>query len=141
MKDIFIKWFMALNRFLIRVSGGRIGSKLGTQTILLLHTVGRKSGKKYVTPVAYFYHEGRFLIVASNWGKDKQADWFLNLKGQPRTIIEVKGKAIPVEAHEAQGDEYARLWKFATEQHPPYLNYQSMTKRRIPIMVFQPVDR
>ena len=141
MKDIFIKWFMAINKFLIRTSRGRIGSKLGTQTILLLHTIGRKSGKGYVTPIAYFYHEGRYLIVASNWGKDKQADWFLNLEEQPRTIIEVKGKAISVETHEAQGDEYARLWKFATEQHPPYLTYQSMTSRRIPIMVFQPIDQ
>ena len=141
MKDTFIKWFMAINKFLIRFSRGRIGSKLGTQTILLLHTVGRKSGKEYVTPIAYFYHEGRYLIVASNWGKDKQASWFLNLREQPSTTIEVKGKAIHVVAHEAQGDEYARLWKFATEQHPPYLNYQSMTKRHIPIMVFQPMEQ
>ena len=141
MKDIFIKWFMALNAFLIRISKGRIGGKLGTQTILLLHTVGRKSGKQYETPIAYFYHEGQYLIVASNWGKDKQADWFLNLKERPRTTIEVKGRAIPVEAHEAEGDEYARLWKFATEKHPPYLTYQRMTTRHIPIMVFQPIDR
>jgi deazaflavin-dependent oxidoreductase (nitroreductase family) len=141
MKDIFIKWFMVVNTFLIHISNGQIGSKLGTQTILLLHTVGRKSGKQYETPIAYFYHEGRYLIVASNWGKDKQANWFLNLKAQPRTTIEVKGRSIPVEAHEAQGDEYDRLWKFATEQHPPYLTYQKMTTRRIPIMVFQPVDR
>ena len=141
MKDIFIKWFMTLNAFLIRISKGRIGGKLGTQTILLLHTVGRKSGKQYETPIAYFYHEGQYLIVASNWGKDKQADWFLNLKEHPRTIIEVKGQVIPVEAHEAEGDEYARLWKFATEKHPPYLTYQGMTTRHIPIMVFQPIDR
>ena len=141
MKDILIKWFMALNTFLIRISNGRIGSTLGTQTILLLHTVGRKSGKQYETPIAYFYHEGQYLIVASNWGKDKQADWFLNLKENPRTTIGVKGKKIPVEAREAQGEEYDRLWKFATEKHPPYLTYQSMTTRHIPIMVFRPLDR
>ena len=140
MKDIFIKWFMAINKFLIRISKGRIGSKLGTQTILLLHTVGRKSGKHYETPIAYFFHEGKYLIVASNWGKDKQADWFLNLKENPRTTIEIRGKAIPVETREAQGQEYDHLWKFATEKHPPYLNYQSMTARHIPIMVLQPLD-
>jgi F420H(2)-dependent quinone reductase len=141
MKDIFIKWFMAFNAFLIRSSGGRIGSKLGTQTVLLLHSKGRKSGKSYVTPIAYFYHEGRYLIVASNWGKDRQADWFLNLKERPRTEIEVEGRTIPVEAHEAEGDEYARLWKFATEKHPPYLKSQSMTVRRFPIVVFRPLDQ
>jgi deazaflavin-dependent oxidoreductase (nitroreductase family) len=141
MKDILIKWFMAINTFLIRISGGRIGSNLGTQTILLLHTLGRKSGKSYVTPIAYFQHEGYYLIVASNWGKDKQADWFLNLMDQPHTTIEVKGKTIPVEMHEALGDEYARLWKFATEKHPPYLNYKKMTSRHIPIVVLQPINQ
>ena len=141
MKDLLIKWFMTLNTFLIRVSNGRIGSKLGSQKILLLHTVGRKSGNLYVTPVAYFYHEGKYLIVASNWGRDKQADWFLNLMEHPRTEIEVQGKTIPVEAHQADGEEYVRLWEFATQKHPPYLEYQSMTARKIPIVVFQPLDQ
>ena len=141
MKDIFIRWFMALNTFLIHISNGRIGGKLGAQTILLLHTVGRKSGKHYETPIAYFYHEGQYLIVASNWGKDKQADWYLNLKMNPHTTIEVRGKTIQVEAREARGEEYDRLWKFATDNHPPYLNYQSMTTRQIPIVIFQPLDR
>lgn len=141
MKDTLIKWFTAFNKFLVQISGGRIGSKLGTQTILLLQTVGRKSGKQYVTPIAYFNHEGQYLVVASNWGKDKQADWFLNLKEHPQTVIEIKGQAVPVIAHEAVEAEYARLWKFATEKHPPYLTYQAMTTRHIPIMVFQPVDR
>ena len=140
MKDTLIKWFMAVNKSLIRISGGRIGSNLGTQAILLLHTIGRKSGKQYVTPIAYFYHEGYYLIVASNWGKDKQADWFLNLKEHPRTTIEVNGKTIPVEAREAQENEYASLWTFATERHPPYLKYQSMTDRHIPIMIFEPTE-
>ena len=141
MKDLLIKWFMTLNTFLIRVSNGRIGSKLGSQKILLLHTVGRKSGNLYMTPIAYFYHEGKYLIVASNWGKDKQASWFLNLMEHPRTEIELDGRTISVEAHEAKGEEYARLWKFATEKHPPYLKYQSMTAREIPVVVFQPQDQ
>jgi len=51
----------------------------------------------------------------------------------------VNGKTILVESHAAQGDEYARLWKFATEKHPPYLNYQKMTSRHIPIVVFEAV--
>ncbi len=139
MKDLFIKWFMAFNAFLLRASRGQIGGQLGTQTILLLQTTGRKSGQPREIPIAYFYYEGTYLIVASNWGKDKNADWYLNLQKQPRARITVNGKNILVEAHEAQGEEYVRLWKFATERHPPYLQYQQMTKRHIPIMVFQPV--
>jgi deazaflavin-dependent oxidoreductase (nitroreductase family) len=140
MKNIFIKLFMKLNTFLLRTSNGRIGSNLGTQTILLLETVGRKTGQPRVTPVAYFFHEGRYLVVASNWGKDQDADWYLNLLKTPRATLQVNGKKISVEAHAAQGDEYVRLWKFATERHPPYLNYQKMTSRHIPIVVFAVVD-
>jgi len=140
MKDFFIKLFMDLNAFLIRLTNRRIGSKLGTQTILLLETIGRKTGQPRVIPIAYFFHEGKYLIVASNWGKDKDADWYLNLLKTPRAKLTVNGKTILVEARAAQGDEYARLWKFATERHPPYLNYQKMTSRHIPIVMFQPID-
>lgn len=140
MKDFFIRVFMDVNAFLIRLTNGRIGGKLGTQTILLLETIGRKSGQPRVIPIAYFFYEGKYLIVESNWGKDKQAAWYLNLKKNPRAALTVNGKKILTESHEAQGEEYTRLWKFATERHPPYLHYQEMTSRHIPIMVFQPID-
>jgi deazaflavin-dependent oxidoreductase (nitroreductase family) len=139
MKDIFIKWFMWINALLLRLSRGQIGSKLGTQIILVLHTIGRKSGQDRAIPIAYFNYEDRYLIVASNWGKDKQADWYLNLKKDPHARLEINGKEFSAAAHEAQGEEYERLWKFATEQHPPYLDYQKQTTRRIPIMVFERV--
>ncbi len=139
MKDILIKWFMAFNSFLIRVSGGHLGSKMGTQTILLLHTVGRKSGLTHTIPIAYFDFEGKYLIVASNWGKDRQADWYFNLKKQSNVTIEVKGKSIAVRTREAMEEEYTHLWKFATQKHPPYLDYQMMTKRRIPIVILEPI--
>jgi deazaflavin-dependent oxidoreductase (nitroreductase family) len=139
MKDTLIKLFMSFNAFLIRLTNGRIGGRLGSQTILLLETIGRKTGQPRVIPIAYFFHEGKYLIVASNWGKDKDADWYLNLLKNPRAKLTVNGKTISVESHTAQGDEYARLWKFAAEKHPPYLNYQRMTTRHIPIVVFQPI--
>jgi len=139
MKDVFIKWFMRLNAFLLRTTNGRIGSRLGKQTILLLETIGRKSGQPRLIPIAYFFHEGKYLIVETNWGKDNHADWYLNLKKHPRAILQVQGQRIPAEAQDAQGQEYDRLWKFATERHPPYLHHQQMTKRHIPIVVFQPV--
>ena len=140
MKNIFIKWFMSLNTLLLRISHGRIGSKLGTQTILILHTTGRKSGQEREIPIAYFDFEDRYLIVASNWGKDRQADWYLNLKKDPHARLEINGKIISVTAREVEGEEYDRLWKFATKRNPPYLNYQKMTTRHIPIMVFERVD-
>ena len=139
MKNFLIRLFTDFNAFLLRISRGRIGSRLGTQTILLLETTGRKTGEPREIPIAYFFHEGKYLIVASNWGKEKNADWYLNLLKSPRAKLTVNGKTIQVEAHDAQGDEYARLWDFATKKHPPYLNYQKMTSRHIPIVVLEVV--
>ena len=78
-------------------------------------------------------------MVGSNWGKDHNASWYYNLLAHPHTTIEVKGKTIPVEASEAQGAEYERLWAYAIEHHPPYLHYKEMTKRHLPIMILRPV--
>jgi deazaflavin-dependent oxidoreductase (nitroreductase family) len=137
--DFLIKWFMTVNALILRISRGRIGGKLGTQTILILSTVGRVSGQERSIPIAYFDHEERYLIVASNWGKEKNADWYLNLKKDPHARLEINGKFLLVVAREALGEEYDRLWKFATERHPPYLKYQKMTMRHIPIMVFEKI--
>jgi hypothetical protein len=49
---IFLKLFMSINSFLIKISKGKVGGKLGTQTILIIHCVGRKTGKKYQVPIA-----------------------------------------------------------------------------------------
>ena len=137
MKDTFIKWFMAVNKFILAISRGKIGSKLGTQTILILHTIGRRSGQDRAIPIAYFAYQGRYLIVASNWGKESQADWYLNLKENPQARLEVDGEVVGVSAREAEGEEYDRLWQYATVHHPPYLEYQKMTTRHIPIMIFE----
>ncbi|MFN8435506.1 MAG: nitroreductase/quinone reductase family protein [Anaerolineales bacterium] len=139
MKDFFIKIFMLINAQLIRLSNGKVGGKLGTQNILILRTIGRKSGEERAIPIAYFEYENKFLIVASNWGKDQHASWYHNLKKNPLATLEVHGKEISTKAHEAEGEEYTSLWNFVTKRHPPYGDYQKLTARRIPIMIFEPI--
>ena len=139
MNKFFLKIFMALNTFAIRLSRGRLGSQLGTQTILLLHSRGHKSGKQYVTPIAYFYTDGFYFVIGSNWGKQQNAGWYYNLLAEPHTSIEVKGRTIPVQASPVEGPQYDHLWEYAIQHHPPYLHYQEMTRRHIPIVILKPV--
>ena len=131
---------MKINAFFIRISRGRVGSQLGTQNILILSTVGRKSGQTRSIPIAYFFHEGKYLIVESNWGKDNHADWYFNRQSKPQATLEVKGKTISTNARFAEGEEYIRLWGYLTKKHPPYLEYQKMTKRKIPIAIFEEIS-
>jgi deazaflavin-dependent oxidoreductase (nitroreductase family) len=135
-KEKFIKWFMAFNAWLLTMSKGRLGNRLGKQTILLLQTTGRKSGKEHVIPIAYFEHSGQYIIVASNWDRESQANWYLNLKNNPAAVLGIRGKQLAVVAHEAEGGEYESLWAYVTERHPPYLSYQKSVARKIPVMVF-----
>ena len=137
MNDRFRKWFTDFNAFLIRITKGKIGSQLGSQSILVLHTTGRRSGQARATPVAYFEYQGKYLLVGTNWGRSKQADWLLNLRSLPRARIDVRGKSFAVKAREAQGDEYSRLWEYVSGKHPPYVRYQRMTSRKIPVIVLE----
>jgi F420H(2)-dependent quinone reductase len=134
-----LRFFMGINSFLIHTSKGKIGAHLGKQTILLMHTVGRKTGKRYTTPIAYFTDAGNYYVIGSNWGQEKNAAWFYNLKQQPELKIEVEGKELKVRAREASGEEYDRLWLNAIMHHPDYLHYKEMTPRHIPILVFEPL--
>jgi len=137
MRAVLTRWFTRLNAFLIRISRGRVGGRLGTQSILLLHTTGRRSGQPRSTPVAYFEREGKYLLVGSNWGRPHDADWVLNLRHDPHGRIDVNGRSFAVMAHEADGEEYLRLWQHVTGRHAPYIRYQSMVSRRIPLVVLE----
>jgi len=68
---MLIKLLMTINVFLYRLTNGVIGGKMGGQSVLLLHTIGRKSGKSYITPTNYFRDGKNYVLVASNWGKSK----------------------------------------------------------------------
>ena len=130
-----IKALMTINTFLFRLTGGRLGSKMAGQTVLLLNTTGRKSGKAYTTPINYYRANGDYLVVASNWGKDQHPGWYFNLIQQPVATIQVKDRLLSVQAHPASDAEYDKLWNFVTSKNEFYIRYQSQTKRKIPVMI------
>ena len=134
----WIKLFTSANAFLFRMSGGRLGNRMGGQSVLLLHTVGRKSGKPFTTPLSYYRDGSAYLVVASNWGKDVHSAWFYNLLEHPQTTIQVGGKVIPVEARPAEGEEYDRLWALVTRLNDQYIKYQTGLARKIPIVILTP---
>lgn len=106
--------------------------------MLLLHTIGRRSGKRRTASLAYYHNGNNYLVVASNWGKENHPGWFYNLMQQPRTTIQVKSNTIAVEARQAQGEDYQRLWLLVTRQNSQYVVYQKGMKRRIPILILTP---
>jgi deazaflavin-dependent oxidoreductase (nitroreductase family) len=136
----WIKFFTSFHIAIYRLTGGLLSSRLGKQSILLLHSVGSRTGKKRITTLSYFRDGGNYLVVASNWGKTSHPGWYHNLLANPRTIIQVRAKIIEVQAHPAHGEEYQRLWQLITLHNGQYLRYQHGLTRRIPIVVLTPTD-
>jgi deazaflavin-dependent oxidoreductase (nitroreductase family) len=123
---------------LYRWTGGRIGHRAGSITNLLLTSTGRKSGQERTSPVASFEDRGRFVMIASNGGNEKHPVWYLNLKADPRATIDAGPRRIEVVASTAEGEERARLWVEAIRGNSQFAVYESITSRKIPVVVLTP---
>jgi deazaflavin-dependent oxidoreductase (nitroreductase family) len=122
-----------------RATGGKLFGRMGKSPILLLNTVGRKSGKKRTSPLLYVKDGEDFVIIASKGGASTHPAWFLNLKANPEATVEVGDREVRVRAEEADAEEKARLWQKMVEMYPTYDDYQTKTKREIPLLVLHPV--
>jgi deazaflavin-dependent oxidoreductase (nitroreductase family) len=121
-----------------RATGGKLFGRMGKSPILLLNTVGRKSGKKRTSPLLYVKDGEDFVIIASKGGAPTHPAWFLNLKANPEATVEVGDREVRVRAEEADAEK-ARLWQKMVEMYPTYDDYQTKTKREIPLLVLHPV--
>ena len=136
----FITVAPPIDRALLRLSKGRISTG-GVAPILLLTTTGAKSGQPRSTPLLYLKDGERFTLIASKGGNPRHPAWYHNLRAKPEATLLVGGRELHCKAHEAEGEERARLWKQASEYNPGYDTYQRRaSNRRIPVMVLTPSD-
>jgi len=137
-----VRWLLALvtaaHRFLYRVSNGRIGARAGGADMLLLETLGRRSGRARTIPLLYVRDGPRFAVVASNAGDDRPPAWWLNLQSRPEASIQVGSEHHAVRARRATPEEGERLWPRLLEAYRAYEEYRQRTRREIPIVVLEP---
>jgi len=130
---------LAVHQWLYETSDGRIGASLGGRPMLLLRTVGRRSGQPRTAALLYVRDGDAYVVVASKGGAPQHPGWFHNLTSKPDVEIQVGRQRIPVRARVAEGEERARLWARADEVNQgQYAAYQSRTKRVIPVVVLEP---
>jgi F420H(2)-dependent quinone reductase len=132
------KFFTKVNLLLYHLSHGHLGNRMGGQSVLILQTTGRRTGKPRQTTLSYYRDGPRYLVVASNWGKEVHPDWYFNLQMQPIASIQVGQQRLKVEAHTAQPDEYDRLWQLVTRKNSQFTRYQDKMERHIPIVILVP---
>ena len=119
-----------------RATGGRVSGALAGTPVLLLHHVGKRTGTRRVTPLAYSCHSGgRLVVVATNGGAATHPAWLHNLRACPDIAIEVGADTITVRASEADGREREELWAEVVQQYPDVGRFASQTRRTIPVVV------
>jgi deazaflavin-dependent oxidoreductase (nitroreductase family) len=112
-------------------------------TTLLLRLVGRKSGKRRITPLIYGDIGGEVVVVASKGGADRHPAWYLNIKDSNEICFQVATQAFRAQWREPQGAERAKVWEFMVGVFPPYKSYQASTDREIPLVMLsaeEPID-
>jgi deazaflavin-dependent oxidoreductase (nitroreductase family) len=122
-----------------RANGGQVGGGFTGAPMVLVHHVGRKSGKEYVTPLVYLPKEGddgSIYIFASKAGAPAHPDWYHNLVEAGQTTVEVGSSTFPVTVTELSGDERDRVYAEQVQRMPGFGDYATKAagSRTIPVL-------
>lgn len=121
-----------------RANHGRVGGTFEGAPLVILHTVGAKSGDPRTNIMMYQADGERYLIFASYAGADKNPAWYWNLKANPDTSIEVGDEIIEVHATELEGKERDDKYALQADRYPGFADYESKTSRTIPVVALTP---
>lgn len=119
-------------------SGGTEGTTLRGVPVVILTSIGARSGKIRKNPLMRVEHEGTYAVVASQGGAPKHPTWYHNLVAHPRVELQDGAVRQDMTAHEAEGAERELWWSRAVEVWPDYAEYQTRTDRVIPVFVLEP---
>ena len=123
-----------------RANDGRVGGHFEGRTLLLLHSIGARSGAERVNPLMYLALDGSYAVFATNSGYANHPGWYHNLRAHPSASVEVGTRAVDVTAREAEGQERARIWARQVEVAPAFAELQAKTSRLIPVLLLEPVS-
>jgi deazaflavin-dependent oxidoreductase (nitroreductase family) len=121
-------------------AGGEIDG-MRRERIVLLTTVGARSGERRTTPMMFHRDGERLLVIASNIGAPKHPDWYVNLAKNPRVTVEVGDETYEAKATTAVGAERERLWAVIKENYPFFADHERKTSREIPVVVLSRYGR
>jgi deazaflavin-dependent oxidoreductase (nitroreductase family) len=119
-------------------SDGTEGNTMKGRPVIILTTVGNKTGKIRKTPLMRIEHDGSYAVVASLGGAPAHPVWYHNLIANPEVELQDGATKKRYVAHEATGEEKAQWWARAVQTWPDYDNYQAKTDRVIPLFVLTP---
>lgn len=128
-----VKALSALHRGIYSATGGRMGNRIAGMPVLLLTTVGRRTGERRTSPLTYFEDDGGIVLVASYGGRPYNPAWFENLMAAGEGEVTIGRERRRMRARKATAEERARLWPWIVETYDGYAKYQAKTDREIPL--------
>lgn len=121
-----------------RAQGGQVGGQFAGAPLLLLHTVGARSGRPRVNPMMYQKLDGGYAVFASKAGAPTSPDWYHNLLAHPRVRAEIGTDTVELVARVTAGNERERIWSAQKAAYPGFADYEQQTTRQIPVVVLEP---
>lgn len=117
-----------------RANAGKVGGPFAGKTLLLLHTIGAKSGQEHVNPTAYVQDADRFVIIASKGGAPTNPSWYYNILAHPLVTVEVGTETFQAQAAVVTEPERTRLYNKMVDMMPGFAEYRQKTSRVIPVI-------
>ena len=118
-----------------RANGGKVGGPFEGAPLLLLHTIGAKSGQERINPVMYQAIGDGFAVFASKGGAPVNPDWYHNLLANPQVKAEVGAETIELTARVADDQTREPIWTAWKQANPGFADYESKTTRQIPVIL------
>ena len=122
-----------------RANAGKVGGSFAGKSLLLLHTIGAKSGQPRINPVACIRDGDRLVVIASKGGAPTNPDWYYNILANPLVSVETGTEQFQARASIAVEPERTRLYNQMVEMMPGFAEYQRKTSRVIPVVILTPV--
>lgn len=137
--DVLVLAADKITQVVYRISGGRLGEKQLHYSMLLLHSIGRKSGQVRTHTLLYIRDGDNLVVCASNNGSPQLPAWYLNLQAHPRVWVQHGRTRREIIAETAGPEERERLWPMFLKVRPQYTDYQKYTSRVFPIVILKPL--
>ena len=118
-----------------RANSGKVGGMFAGRTLLILHTVGARTGQERINPVVYVTDGDRLMVLASKNGAPTNPDWYYNLLAHPLVTVEVGTEQFQARAAVASEPERTRLYNQMVEMMPDFAEYQRKTTRVLPVII------
>ena len=139
MANLTFRILGGLHKRVYRLTGGKVGGKVGELSVLLLTTTGRKSGQPRTQPLLYAPAADGYAVIASKGGAPQHPFWYLNLESNPHAQVTIGRETHAVNARVTDGEERERLWRSLADHYPGYDKYAQKTTRQIPVVVLERV--